>query len=311
MIACLCSAPALFAWNETGHMTVALIAYRRLPDDLKKKFGEILKSHPHYQLFLIEGKPADVDEGEWAFLKAATWPDFVRPYGNKPEEITKYHNGPWHYVDVPFVPPKEKDAIDASQLKVNDTSLVTVLPDCLAKVGRADTTTEDKAINLCWVLHLVGDVHQPLHCAALFRPITSSATREETRWRSGSRGVPMRLHGYWDDLLGTGTTYVAIDQIAVTITTSSVHDPDKMPELKKHTTLASWVTESHDYAVALAYLDGRLKFASWRAFENREIQKDDIPELPPGYEANARDLACRRVALAGYRLADLLSQIPH
>jgi hypothetical protein len=124
-----------------------------------------------------------------------------------------------------------------------------------------------------------------------------------------SRGVPMRLHGYWDDLLGTGTTYVAIDQIAVTITTSSVHDPDKMPELKKHTSLASWVAESHDYAVALAYLDGKLRFANWRAFENREIQKDDIPELPPGYEANARDLACRRVALAGYRLADLLSQI--
>ena len=97
----------------------------------------------------------------------------------------------------------------------------------------------------------------------------------------------------------------------MTITSSSVHDPEKMPEFKKHTTLASWVAESHDYAVALAYLNGNLKSANWRAFENHEIQKDDIPELPPGYEANARDLACRRVALAGYRLADLLGQIVH
>ncbi len=311
LVAYVCSAPAVFAWNETGHMTVALIAYRRLPDDLKKRFGEMLKAHPHYQLFLIEGKPADVDEGEWAFLKAATWPDFVRPYGNKPESITKYHNGPWHYVDVPYVPTKEKDAIDASQLKANDVSLETVLPECMAKVGRADTTPEDKAINLCWVLHLVGDVHQPLHCAALYSADYKLGDMGGNALAIRSRGVPMRLHGYWDDLLGTGTTYIAIDQSAVTITTSSVHDPDKMPELKKHTTLASWVTESHDYAVALVYLDGRLRFANWRAFENREIQKDDIPELPPGYEANARELACRRVALAGYRLADLLSQILH
>ena len=136
---CACNPFAVFAWNETGHMTVALIAYRRLSDEQKKQIGEILKSHPHYQLFLIEGKPADVDEGEWAFLKAASWPDFVRPYGNKPETITKYHHGPWHYVDVPFVVPKDKDAIDASQLKPNDPSLLTALPDCMTKLGRTDT----------------------------------------------------------------------------------------------------------------------------------------------------------------------------
>jgi hypothetical protein len=310
VMVCLQSVP-VFAWNETGHMTVALIAYRRLTDNQKKQFGEILKSHPHYQLFLTEGKPADVDEGEWAFLKAATWPDFVRPYANKPDTITKYHNGPWHYVDVPFVLPKDKDAIDISQLKTNDPSLVTALPDCMAKLGRADSSAEEKAISLCWVLHLVGDVHQPLHCAALYTDEYKLGDMGGNALAIRTRGTPMRLHGYWDDLLGTGNTYVAIDQTAVTITSSSVHDPEKMAEFKKHTTLASWVAESHDYAVALAYLNGSLKFANWRAFENHEIQKDDIPELPPGYEANARDLACRRVALAGYRLADLLGQIIH
>jgi hypothetical protein len=84
-----------------------------------------------------------------------------------------------------------------------------------------------------------------------------------------------------------------------------------MTEFKKHTTLASWAAESHDYAVAFAYLNGNLKSTNWRAYENHEIQKDDIPELPPGYEANSRELVCRRIALAGYRLADLLSQSLH
>jgi S1/P1 Nuclease len=301
------AAPAL-AWNDTGHMIVALIAYRRLSDSQKKQVAEILKAHPHYKLFLLDGKPADVDEGEWAFMKAATWPDFIRPYGGKPEEITKYHHGPWHYVDYPFVAPKDKDTITAPPFKPSDPNLVNVLPDCVAKLTRSDSSTEEKAVNLCWILHLVGDVHQPLHTISMYSEENKHGDMGGNALAIRSRGVPMNLHAYWDELLGTGTTYVAIDQMATTITASSVHDPDKMPELKKHPNLGTWATESHDLAVALTYLNGDLKTASWKSWENHQIQKDDIPELPPGYEANARELACRRVALAGYRLADLLEQ---
>ena len=302
-----CVAPAQ-AWNDTGHMVVALIAYRRLSDSQKQQVTEILKAHPHYKLFLLAGKPDDVDAGEWAFMKAATWPDFIRPYGGKPEEITKYHHGPWHYVDFPFVAPNNKDVVGIVAAKPNEPNLLTVMPDCVAKLTRSDSTAEERAINLCWILHLVGDVHQPLHTVSMYSEDYKHGDMGGNALAIRSRGTPMNLHAYWDDLLGTGKTYLAIDQIATTITASSVHDPTKMPELKKHPNLASWAAESHDLAVALAYLNGDLKTASWRAWENRQIQSDDIPELPPGYEANARDLACRRVALAGYRLADLLGQ---
>ncbi|HEV2972511.1 MAG TPA: S1/P1 nuclease [Pirellulales bacterium] len=303
-------APSALAWNETGHMTVALIAYRRLSTEQKRHIAEILKAHPHYESLLLDSKPDDVDAAEWVFMRAAVWPDLVRPdrSGNKPESITKYHHGPWHYVDFPFVAPKDKDTIDAAQLKPNDPSLLTALPDCVLKFSHSDSTNEEKAINLCWILHLVGDVHQPLHCISLYNDENRRGDMGGNALAVRSHGTPTGLHAYWDDLLGTGTTYVAIDQIATTITASSVHDPDKMPELKKHPTVASWAAESHELAVALAYLNGKLKTASWRGWENREIQLDDIPELPEGYEANAREVACRRVALAGYRLADLLSQ---
>jgi hypothetical protein len=308
---CLQSARPAVAWNETAHMVVALIAYRRLSDDQRKQVGEILKAHPHYKSILITGKPPDVDEGEWAFLRASFWPDMVRPSAGKPEEITKYHHGPWHYCDFPFIAPKDKATLDATQLKANDESLLTALPACMAKLGRSDSSGEEKAVDLCWVLHLVGDVHQPLHAAALYSEEYKLGDMGGNALAIRNRGTPTRLHAYWDDLLGTPNTYTAIDQLAVTITSSSVHDPEKMPEFKKHTTVSSWATESHDYAVAFAYLNGNLKSANWRAYENHEIQKDDIPELPPGYDANARELACRRIALAGYRLADLLSQTLH
>src|SRR5439155_1114020 len=111
------TAASAWAWNETGHMTVALIAWRRLSDEQRKRIGEILKSHPHYQQLLLVGKPADVDEREWAFLRASFWPDLIRPGADKPEEFTKYHRGTWHYCDFPFIAPKDKATIDAAQIK--------------------------------------------------------------------------------------------------------------------------------------------------------------------------------------------------
>ena len=76
----LLSAPGkAVAWNNTGHMTVALIAYRELTDGQKLAIAKVLKEHPHYEEFLAADRPAKVSENEWAFLRAATWPDWVRP----------------------------------------------------------------------------------------------------------------------------------------------------------------------------------------------------------------------------------------
>src|SRR5688500_2729946 len=47
------------AWNDTGHMTVALIAWRQLDDGERAKVAEILRQHPHYKLYLT----ADVPDG--------------------------------------------------------------------------------------------------------------------------------------------------------------------------------------------------------------------------------------------------------
>ena len=79
-----------------------------------------------------------------------------------------------------------------------------------------------------------------------------------------------------------------IDFLETTICAAPAHDPSKMPELKRHETLASWADESFEDAKDIAYLGGELKTANMRAWENNQISKDDVPELPIGYEANAR-----------------------
>src|SRR3569623_3145228 len=63
------------AWNHTGHMTVALIAYRRLPERERQALVQLLQSHPHYRRYLAAEKPPEARADEWSFLRAATWPD--------------------------------------------------------------------------------------------------------------------------------------------------------------------------------------------------------------------------------------------
>ena len=57
------------AWNDAGHKTVALFAYRELDDGSKVKLLEILEKHPHFKTFLTKGLPEGVDRGEWIFMQ--------------------------------------------------------------------------------------------------------------------------------------------------------------------------------------------------------------------------------------------------
>ena len=115
----------------------------------------------------------------------------------------------------------------------------------------------------------------------------------------------MPLHAYWDDLLGTSEDYTAIDFLATEIW---AHESDLIgkPPFTAHTTYLSWAEESNGYAIAVAYLDGRLRFTPTADFRSGKVAADQVPALPPAYAANARDLAKLRFALAAQRLLGVL-----
>ena len=68
------------AWHRGGHMTVARIAWLQMNDQpaMQEQITAILDSHPHRDLYLLAEKPAGATKDEWMFLRAATWPDWVR-----------------------------------------------------------------------------------------------------------------------------------------------------------------------------------------------------------------------------------------
>ena len=153
--------PAL-AWNATGHRVVAAIAYDRLTPHARAEVDALLRKHPDFGVL----------SGREAFLAASVWPDTIKG-DNRFYDDTRPNAQPtpllpgfpsmarhtnWHYIDVPFSPdgtplkpPKSPNALDQLQrlLKI---------------VGPADP----EAYDLPWLIHLTGDVHQPLHCTSRF-----------------------------------------------------------------------------------------------------------------------------------------------
>src|SRR4051794_37148479 len=63
------------------------------------------------------------------------------------------------------------------------------------------TTAEDKAVALCWILHLIGDVHQPLHCATLYSPQFERGDLGGNSFGVKINGKEYRLHTFWDNAL--------------------------------------------------------------------------------------------------------------
>src|SRR5258708_865324 len=88
-LAWLLASPA-DAWHRGGHMAVARIAWLQFDDQpaIQKQLIQILDKHPHRDSYLAADTPDGVPLEHWMFLRAATWPDWVRdpqaPKGKPP-----------------------------------------------------------------------------------------------------------------------------------------------------------------------------------------------------------------------------------
>ena len=85
------------AFNELGHYVIAKLAYDQLSQAQQQAICDILKDHPHYAEYLAANVPPGVTADEWAFLRAATWSDWIRR-----NHAGDYHKSEWHYINFPY-----------------------------------------------------------------------------------------------------------------------------------------------------------------------------------------------------------------
>ncbi|HEX3797840.1 MAG TPA: S1/P1 nuclease [Verrucomicrobiae bacterium] len=273
-----------FAWGSAGHMMIAAEAYRNLSPELKAQVFEVLKSHPDFAKWTNAYHPnANVELAAYVFMRSSTWPDEIRRDGSK------YDHPDWHFMDYPLRPPLFPLEPDA---KTNDDVLYGIAY-CEAIVSNPNADKESRAAYLSYLIHLIGDLHQPLHCASFFGEAYPEGDRGGNDFyvKPSIKGV--RLHGIWDSLLGSAMSSQIQWKYAITIATEFPRSG--LPELAAHTTPKSWSLESRELAIEKGYLRGKLKGST---------NAETAPSLPEGYTAAAKIVAERQAALAGYRLAD-------
>ena len=321
LLSLLTAAPAL-AWNPSGHETIALIAYGQLNDATKAQAIALLKAHPRLRKHFAftqrreVGRESEAQQDEWLFAFASTWPDIVRDAkdGVSRGDVQKYNRSWWHFVDLPVFLNEAEQKQLAPHVKVNlrrdapddrddpNMNVIQAIKNSSRIVSDSSAPAELRSIHLCWLLHLVGDAHQPLHSTALF---TSQ------RFPEGDHGGnyldiehDYNLHAFWDDQVSTERPYQTIRRLA--------HDVAQNSELaaagaKAAATLdpGVWIDESHELAIQYVYTPEVL--AKVAAREGHSHLGALHP--PESYYQNAESVSERQAVVAGHRLAKLLEQV--
>jgi hypothetical protein len=314
------------AWNSIGHMAVAKLAYDQLDPKRQIALYKLLKSHPHYDAFLAAGRPENIEnEVEWVVLRCSVWPDWIRPRKNdKRGDVSKYHRGEEHYITVPFIDPKDEKFFFAKKLAPADLpSIVTALKTRSNDLKLKTAALEDRAIAACWLFHLVGDIHQPLHNASYYSSDKAFVGGDLGGNKFGIRadGRKWRLHTFWDDLLGEDRDYNDDSRnhqahlyrealkVAASLRDLKLTDVEA-DNLKNNATFESWSRESHELARTLAYQksDGSGVLKAVEVPFNGAIP-DAVEEVGKEYVQRARTTAERQVVLAARRLAERIKMV--
>jgi hypothetical protein len=312
-LAAICS--TAFAWSEAGHKIVGAIAFRQLSPEQQAKIVAILKNHPRWQEDFQAKMPADLkseeEQHEWIFQQAAIWPDMARGFeGEARKEFTR---GSWHYIDLPtFLTAeditalegtiKENVSLDPPMTEQENMNVVQTLR--LARRLLADNSTPDakKAVMLWWLMHDVGDIHQPLHTTALYsRNLFPTGDRGGNSIKTDQR---QNLHAVWDQFLGIRAPFRTAHNRAIKMTS----DPDLSKigmDAANSLNEKTWLEESHELAESTAYDSEITGFL--RGFVN---EKEAPPiHLTERYLKTGGELAEERVVQAGYRLGAVLKEI--
>jgi hypothetical protein len=268
-------------WGPGGHMMVASIAFGRLNSKAKAQVTKLLA---------IPINPCDVTKKSADFVNAAHWADDVRP--NLGFEFAPN----LHFADFPFV----VDNTPAPNLP-EPQNIIKAL-EHYVEVLKTSIDTNEQAEALRFVIHFVGDIHQPLHCATKVDSAHPHGDQGGNLLHIMVNGQDTKLHSYWDGGLGSFPkggppptfTPPSLNTIPPAVAIAVQGHPATDPDLKLDDPFnyKAWAKESRDLAEQAAY-------------------KDIAPGQTPSqqYVTRGQEVVRKRVAFAGYRLAALLNAI--
>lgn len=120
-----------FGWGPTGHRVIGLIAEKHLSKKARKNLEGILNNE--------------------TLAEVSTYMDFIR------SDNTYKHMSPWHYCTIPDGKTYEEAGTP------DEGDAIVTIQRLLKELKSKKFTDEDEAFALKCLVHLIGDIHQPLH----------------------------------------------------------------------------------------------------------------------------------------------------
>lgn len=260
-----CLPSPVFAWGKTGHRVVATIAETQLSGLARASIRQILSP----------GESLD---------EAATWPDDMRA---DPSPFWQKTASPWHYVTVNGTTydhaPPEGDALQA-------------LAHFRAVLQDPKASRPDKQLALRFIIHLVGDLHQPLHAG---KCCDKGGNDVKVTWF----GRATNLHAVWDSAL-VDEEQLSFSELAA--------------KLERHLSdqqlIAWWDVNPRDWVSESARLrDGVYPTNADMPKPTKGEEQNEggaaVPDLSYSYVHRFTPLMEQRLAQAGVRLAAYLNNL--
>jgi S1/P1 Nuclease len=246
------------AWGSEGHHIVA---------DIAEQYLESATAQQVHELLAVENVTT--------LAAVSTWADDIRT--QRPE------TAPWHYVNIPINPPNgTPPAYDPRRDCEKDDCVV-------AAIGRFETALRDKAAPprqrleaLKWLVHLVGDINQPLHCADNQDRGGNDVHVDFMGWRTN-------LHAVWDS--GILAAAHIRDERAYALELAHSISPAEAEKWRSGTP-ADWADDSYGVARNLIY----------------GVWPHDPGALPDSYEQKGIYVVQVQLEKGGVRLAAVLNE---
>jgi hypothetical protein len=264
------------AWGPEGHAIIADIAELRLAAGPEAEVQRLLRLDP--------GKPTGLAD-------VASWPDQMR--WTHPETAT------WHFVNIPLAATSYRPERDC----IGGNCVVDAIERFSRNLADRRRPDHERLEALKWVVHLVGDIHEPIHCA-------NNDDRRGNELHLTYLGIDTDLHHVWDTSIvevqyhwqlgiTSGGGRETIHQVALELGLG-ITDRDKreivpdglLSALDRY--VVDWANQSHAAAQRVVY--GALPAAP------RPTGWDQL------YQEKSWPVAKTQLAQAGIRLAELLNE---
>lgn len=265
----LMSSSAVFAWGNTGHRVVGEVATKFLNADVGYKAYQILK-------------------GE-SLARVSTWPDEI-----KSEPATYSNTFNWHYTTW------QTDDHDHSEHEESASTgfLLKTISEQTAVLRDPNATNEQKAFAIKFLVHLVGDIHQPLH-------VGNGTDQGGNYCKVTFHNKAYNLHALWDEGM------LDFTNLSFTELAKFVMEGRSVEEIRAARTgnAVDWARESKEIVPTVypANVVQSPEPMSIRTYCQKEVKPEEMPKLAYEYSYKFMPVVEKRLFLAGVRLAQLLN----